>query len=124
MTEEDFLKQKFGQVRPFSVPEGYFEHFADQMMAMLPEQDGNASAQTVDISRRPQRGWWKPLAIAASVCALVMAGGWWTYKVTSDSPSPAVAVYQESSQNYTVDQIADYAMLDNADLYSYVADSY
>ena len=133
MKEEEYLKQRFGQKHPFRVPDDYFEHFADQMMATLaelPEQAsapdstaGTQSARTVEL--RPHKpGWWRPMAIAASICALVMFGGWWIYKDTNPSPVASMANNHEVSQGYTVDQIADYAMLDNMDMYLYVADSY
>ena len=37
--EEKILIDKFGKANHFSVPEGYFESFTDQMMDLLPESE-------------------------------------------------------------------------------------
>ena len=38
-TEDKFLKEQFGNKRPFKVPDGYFENLASQIMEKLPERD-------------------------------------------------------------------------------------
>ena len=59
MNEEKYIEEKVGRRNPFVVPEGYFDTFADQMMASLPE-------------RQPQvkRLWLRqaPLAAPVALC--------------------------------------------------------
>lgn len=50
------LIDKFGKANHFSVPEGYFESFTDQMMDLLPESEARV------IEMRPAT-WWNRLPI-------------------------------------------------------------
>ena len=38
MNSEDKLKEKFGMQNPFSVPENYFDDFADKMQNLVKEE--------------------------------------------------------------------------------------
>ena len=38
MNEEKYIEERVGKRNPFLVPDGYFDHLADQVMASLPEQ--------------------------------------------------------------------------------------
>ena len=42
MNEEKYIEEKVGRRNPFTVPEGYFDTFADQLMASLPERQPRA----------------------------------------------------------------------------------
>ena len=64
--EELFLKQKFGNERPFRVPEGYFDSFADNLMKELPEREAN-EAKVVPMRRR--LSWRKFATVAPQVCS-------------------------------------------------------
>lgn len=68
--EEKILIDKFGKANHFSVPEGYFESFTDQMMDLLPESEARV------IEMRPAT-WWNRLPIkkvAAAVGAVLVIG--------------------------------------------------
>ena len=54
--EEKILIDKFGKANHFSVPEGYFESFTDQMMDLLQESEARV------IEMRPAT-WWNRLPI-------------------------------------------------------------
>ena len=67
--EEKILIDKFGKANHFSVPEGYFESFTDQMMDLLPESEARV------IEMRPAT-WWNRLPIkkvAAAVGAVLVS---------------------------------------------------
>ena len=66
--EEKILIDKFGKANHFSVPEGYFESFTDQMMDLLPESEARV------IEMRPAT-WWNRLPIK-KVAAAVGATGY------------------------------------------------
>ena len=122
MSDEDILRQQFGNKRPFRVPEGFFDNFAEQMMQQLPE------AQTVEMTvEKSRKGVWarlRPMAIAASAALLMAVGATMLWNNNSEEKAAALAAYPttQQSQDYTIDQMADYAMLDNQDFYYYLAD--
>lgn len=122
MSDEDILRQQFGNKRPFRVPEGFFDNFAEQMMQQLPE------AQTVEMTvEKSRKGVWarlRPMAIAASAALLMAVGATMLWNNNSEEKAAALAAYPttQQSQDYTIDQMADYAMLDNQDFYNYLAD--
>lgn len=66
MDDEKQLLGEYGRKRPYSVPEGYFENLASRVM----ERVGEKPAAVITPWKRVRR----PLAIAASVCALVGVG--------------------------------------------------
>ena len=122
MSDEDILRQQFGNKRPFRAPEDFFDNFAEQMMQQLPE------AQTVEMTvEKSRKGVWarlRPMAIAASAALLMAVGATMLWNNNSEEKAAALAAYPttQQSQDYTIDQMADYAMLDNQDFYNYLAD--
>ena len=56
MNEEKYIEEQVGRRNPFTVPEGYFDTFADQLMASLPERQPRA-----------KQVWLRPLRYAAAV---------------------------------------------------------
>ena len=71
MNEEKYIQEKVGNRNPFRVPEGYFDHFADQVMATLPEREPRA-----------RRVWLRPLRYAAAAIILF-------HNHPSGDPSPS-----------------------------------
>ncbi|SFF98371.1 hypothetical protein [Prevotella sp. KH2C16] len=114
--EEQILKQDFGNKAPFRVPEGYFEDFAERMMAQLPAQE------TKVVSMRP---WWHryraSMFAAACVCAVVFSIG--VYLGSSDSRQASLASAPVESVDNTMDEMADYVMMDNEAIYASLSDN-
>ena len=112
MNEEKYIQEKVGSRNPFVVPEGYFDTFADQMMASLPERQPRA-----------KRVWLRPLRYAAAVVCVFALGAvsWLTMSPETHQPIQAEAV-QESSSDAAFEAAADYAMLDNYDIYACLSD--
>lgn len=121
MKEEKILIERFGKANHFTVPEGYFDSFADQLMEQLPE----SAAHVIDI--RAQK-WWSriPLRKMAAVIGLgiVLAGG--AVMVDHKMASRQVMVdraqmempHEGSTEYGTFEQMADYTMMDNQDIYA------
>ena len=118
--EEQFINQKFGKEQPFRVPEGYFDSFADQFMAQLPERETRVVALPIRSRWQSTRRW----VAAACLTALVVGAGVWGFLRTPDAqPSSTPAMQMAvSSYNTEIDQAADYVMMENEDFYAYVSD--
>ena len=144
--EEKYLVDRFGKKQPFSVPEGYFDQFASQFMENLPEREEEAVVVRLDSHSRWSRlrsrhslmsPWSDPAAMApspsgstirrwsvAACLAVALAGaGMWAFQGESPKATGAADASQLASSNYNtaIDQAADYAMMDNGDIYAYVS---
>lgn len=114
--EENYLRQRFGSETPFRVPEDYFQDFSAKMMAQLPE----TTARTVIMHTSRWRRW-RPYVAAASVCAVIFGAGLFYNTHYADSV-PAHTAAKAVAVDTNIDQAADYVMIDNEDIYSYLAD--
>lgn len=102
--EEKHLKEIVGQRNAFRVPDGYFEQLTAEVMQRLPEQQ---KARTTML-----RPW---LYAAACTVAAVLMGV--TYYWHQDSADDMMA-----DGNY-YEEVADYAMIDNIDIYACMEDN-
>ena len=93
------------------VPEGYFDTFADQLMASLPERQPRA-----------KQVWLRPLRYAAAVVCVFAMGAlsWFALSPESHQPIQAEAVQLSSDADF--EAAADYVMLDNYDIYACLSD--
>ena len=111
---EDYLLKHYVRENSFKVPEGYFEDFAEKIMSQLPEQ----KAQVVEL----HTSWTSRLRkmVAAAIIAVVAGGG--AYYVFSGSNDVDKSSMSHSNitptESQTIDQMADYTMMDNADMYA------
>lgn len=128
MAEESMLKNRDREQQsvekqrcPFTVPEGYFEDFSERMMALLSEQF--AIEQRAISGHRHEKWWtkWYPYIAAACLCAIIVGGATLYFHSSNNNQEQETIVQEASSPNYLIDQIADYAMMDNADFYNYLA---
>ena len=119
MNEEMYIQEKVGKRNPFRVPEVYFDNLTAQVMQNLPEQP----------KRRAKSVFMRPVFYAAaSVCALLVAGAAWMWRPAADGTSTdtvqAQAVVQPQQQDASceyMDEAVDYMMLDNHEIYAYLA---
>lgn len=121
--EEKYIRNKFGREEHFRVPEGYFDDFTSRLMANLPEQEAKI------VEMRPQRrAKLRVISIAAaSVCAVMLSLGTYLGVNRHDSrqiPSASVSIADAQRESATVDAMANYTMLDNEDMYNYLADNH
>ena len=107
--EEKYLRERVGQKNHFRTPDGYFDQFATRMMAQLPEQQPVARTVSITVRR-----W---LYAAACVAVLVVVGLSFLFQQQSPDETQQMAV----SDSY-IEEAADYAMLDNADIYQLLAE--
>lgn len=117
MNEELYIKSRMGQGNPFRVPDGYFDNFAAEMMQKLPELPAE--------EKQPKRGLlvrMRPWMYAAAcmVVALFTA----TLYFVNDNPRQEAPAAVAATQDTYVEDVADYVMADNLDIYNLLASEY
>lgn len=110
--EEKYLNQKFGKENPFRVPDGYFDQLTDRVMAQLPERRKKSRFVTL-------RPWL--YAAACVACVVVLGVTFLSYPTKMEQPENVAAIV--NNDNTYIDEAADYAMLDNAEIYACLADN-
>lgn len=120
MNEEEYLKSKVGNRNPFTVPEGYFEQLAQQVMDRIP-------ATTQEVKPAPKKTVFKQLRpwlyAAACVCVGVFTAGVLFNSQNDNSKElEQMATLEQENINYYsdnyIDEEADYAMFDNQEIYA------
>lgn len=132
MEVKHHLHSTYGNKRPFTVPDNYFSDLSSQIMAKIPvEEPVNIPENTVKtkkshfvLIRRV-----RPLAIAAAMIGIVMIAFWSFADYTSNQKSAADAPEKgvgeslsKATSSDSFDEAADYIMMDEDDMYAYVAD--
>ena len=124
--DEKILKERFGKKQPFSVPDGYFDRFAADMMSRLPQTPAAPAAVHL-----PVRHLWRRVALAAAFVG-VAATASMVYLHGNTAPDTrltarkAVPVQTPAGISYecsSLDMAADYTMLDNDDIYAMVSEN-
>lgn len=140
--EEKKIKQLFGNENHFHVPEGYFDKLSEQILAKIPEEESAAlGKETIGTTFEPIAQkviLWRNMPIrkiAASVIVVALLGGGLTLglKETENQGRPLghaeVAQRAQTRHDYhensataseeaEFEQMADYAMMDNQDIYA------
>jgi N-acetylmuramic acid 6-phosphate (MurNAc-6-P) etherase len=116
MNEETYLKENVGTRNPFQVPDGYFEQLTQQVMQQLPERQQHRSRL---VALRP---W---LYAAACVVALFVLGTTYHFNTAAEEPAALAATTIATADNNDAefDAAADYAMIDNVDIYACLTDN-
>lgn len=110
MNEEQLIRSHLDPHKnPFRVPEGYFDNFASELMKKLPEEKPAAKR----ISLRP----WMYAAACAFVAILTTAV-FFSAPDSTESQQPVAVTSSVAAANDSFDEAADYAMLDNQDIYA------
>ena len=128
---ELYLKQRVGNRNPFRVPDGYFEQLTEQVMQQLPAREQPIAKQPVDRprARKVQMRPWL-YAAACTVMALMLGVSYYFMQspATSQDASHIAAVtptaVSTDTDNSYFDDAADYAMLDNTEIYACLSENY
>lgn len=140
--EEKKIKQLLGNENHFQVPEGYFDNLADQILARIPEQESvglknDASLFFPELKAR-KINLWQRLSlrkIAASVAVIAVLGTGLAFGLQQASQSQGTLTHAGTEQVAHVeksvhhigttvgedaefDQMTDYVMMDNQDIYA------
>ena len=101
---------------PFKTPEGYFDNFAADFMARLPENE------PVTVERKQTRvKMLRPLLYAACLLAICFGGYLVWQQSEAENHSVKMAETIEQHDQY-VDDYLDCAMLDNGDIYACISE--
>ncbi len=115
MKEEDLIRKQCGKTNPFRVPEGYFENLPLQIMDSLPAQE-----VVMTVRKTPTLVRLRPYSVAVAVCGLIFGIGVVATKFFNGQSD--FANIPVTTEEYTIDQIADYAMVDNVSMYRMISD--
>src|SRR5574344_1337195 len=122
MKEEETIRMRCGKDNPFRVPENYFDDFASQLMEKLPEER-NRTITLKPNNNRLHHILRPVLYAAACLCfAIFSAVAFFSNHVDSVQTSNKSAnVSVEPTSDELIDRTADYAMMDNHDIYACVS---
>lgn len=115
MNEEKYLNERMSKQNPFRVPEGYFDDFATQVMAKLPERESQPVVAKRVSFLRP---W---MAVAASLVVAIFSVAVYFTHVGGQQEQPQQA--SATVSDAYMDAAADYAMIDNAEIYAYFVEN-
>lgn len=124
--DEKYLRKLVGNRNPFAVPEGYFERLAPELMQCLPEYPErklNIAEPTFIGKVQPIVRRMRPLLYTAAsvLIAVFCIAIYFDSKDTEDTQQ--LSAQTESSDAY-YDEVADYAMVDNYDIYACLTSDY
>ena len=136
MNEEKKINDIFGKENHFKVPEGYFDNFAEQMMAKIPMQEFDSPEET-DKNRQENKAkfvhlsLWRRLPlrkIAAVLAVTAMLGGGVLYQLQQAEKKHHAMAHNETpatesshvtdGEDVAFEQMADYTMMDSQDFYA------
>ena len=114
MNEEQYIEKLIDRHKsPFTTPEGYFDHLADSIISRLPEQERPAAARVVR---------WRPWLYAAAFAGFVAISATLFFNrpdATNAGGETMIAATTSNAADYSYfDDAADYAMVDNQDIYA------
>ena len=117
MKEEQYLIDRVGKQNPFRVPDGYFDTLASEVMARIDAQE-ERKPKAKSVLLRPV------LYAAASVCALVISAAVYFSFDGSGTARPVQQTASVQQAEDSFDEAADYAMIDNQDIYACLSSDY
>lgn len=123
MNEEEYIRNKMGQKNPFKVPNGYFDKLTQQVMDRLSEQqtDRLPEQQTNEQQTKKKSAiirHLRPLLYAAAcICIAVFTATFFFGSHVEEDDTMANAQQDATYSDTYIDEAADYAMIDNEDIY-------
>lgn len=128
MESTNHLQKEYGTQRSFTVPENYFSELSSRVMAQIPTEEQEGAVVEVK-PRRATLRYLRPLAAAAMTIGVVLVGflayqefdsGQGKHALPSSHLAQGAHEASASSED-DFDQAADYFMIDESDMYAYLA---
>ena len=128
MESTNHLQKEYGTQRPFTVPENYFSELSSRVMAQIPTEEQKEAVVEVK-PHRTMVHYLRPLAAAAMTIGVVLVGFLAYHEFDGGQGKHALAeghlaqgAHETSaSSEDEFDQAADYFMIDESDMYAYLA---
>lgn len=119
MNEEKDLIKTYGKKQSFKVPEGYFEHFAEDLMNKLPEKEMKTTNKITTWDRI--KPW---VYMAAMFVGLIFTARIFTHKgIDEKMQSDGTSInYTELPDEY-IDPIVNQTMMGDYELYEYLTEA-
>lgn len=118
---DELLNKSYVEHGEFKVPEGYFESLQQRIMDRIPDENATAKKKPLIIRMSAKAKY----AAAACLTGLIVVGGAFTFNAhnhnTTVATAPAAPRQEVTTDSYA-QQCMDYAMVDDADVYNYLAD--
>lgn len=136
MNEEKKINDIFGKENHFKIPEGYFDNFAEQMMAKIPVQEIDSLEEPgkellENKAKLVHLSLWRRLPlrkIAAVLAVTAMLGGGVLYQLQQSEKKHHALAHKETpaiesshvtdGDDVAFEQMADYTMMDSQDFYA------
>ncbi|MBO1362757.1 hypothetical protein JHU38_03015 [Prevotella sp. A2931] len=117
--EENKILKQFGRMNRFKVPEGYFDHLSEEILSNLPDESVKSVAMKP--IARPSYRWLKVAMLVGVVSASSLLG---LRYMSTDSPDDfGAGAYSHNAAYSIIDEIADYTMMDNEEIYASLIDN-
>lgn len=131
MNLEEKLLSEYGNKRPFKLPEGYFDNLDEQIISQIVEvKDDTNNHEKVNI--KPIRRF-RPLLIAASFVGLIVVGVasinlFQQYQFAEKVETKVNKLMMQPTSQKKIDssemeEAEEYMMIDQDDMYNYLADN-
>ena len=111
--EEKYMNEELLRENPFRVPEGYFDNLTDRVMSQLPERRQKSRLL-------PLRPWYYA---AASIAFVAIMGFTYHFHQNTADEQSAIASVETNTENSYIDEVADYVMFDNTEIYACLTDN-
>ena len=128
MESTNHLQKEYGTQRPFTVPEHYFSELSSRVMAQIPAEEQKERVVKTE-PRRAMVRYLRPLAAAAMTIGVVLVGFLAYHEFDGGQGKESLgsghlakdAQELAASSADDFDQAADYFMIDESDMYAYLA---
>ena len=128
--DDDRMLKELGlnNKNPFTTPEGYFDTLNDRIMARIDEEEMTANklaekevAKVVDMKKNPSiKQYLAKWAVAAAACLALVFVGVNYYGNENSTIAQNQTVTEEYDEEYDEDMMS-YSMMDEGDVYCYLA---
>lgn len=108
------LQKKYGKKNPFTVPEGYFDRFADELMAQLPEKE---------VAALPKIGMWDRVKPWVYMAAMFVGLMFTIRAFVGDTQSENDANILSDMPDEYIEAIVNQSLMDDYELYQYLTDA-
>lgn len=115
---EEILRNNLPAQCKMHVPEGYFDTLYSRIKANIDKEEASSPmAQTPKPILRVMRSW-----VATAACVGIIVAGVFTLLIEHSGSDVPQHIYKASVAPSTVDQAADYMMIDNDDIYAMLSE--